>query len=453
MATARNWGQARDERWHCRKDGSRFWANGVMETLHYPAGPLRGFAKILRDNTAQKEAADALYESQQRYRQALDAAQLGTWRYDIPTDTNYFDERSQAIFGLERATYSADEIDTLIHPEDLDNFLQARAAALDPSGSGAFHHAHRIVHPDGTVRWIRANCQVFFSGVGSARRPIHAVGVIADVTERREALLALRRLNETLEEQVAERTEQVRELVTELAMSEQAERHRISQILHEDLQQRLYGFQFQLTFARALLNDMRSEVAEWASDRGKHSDTRQGTAVEPSTYDRLISIIDDINEEITGAIGLTRSLSIDLSPPVLQGEGLVEALGWLAGQMQQRHGLTIHLRVAEQLPVPNADLRVLLFQAVREALFNVVKHTGVNEATVKLRHSGETLRIEIIDEGHGFDVDKVFQGPQESQGLWQNKRRLELVGGEMVIESSSATGTRVILTCPIPDTA
>ncbi|MEZ4618790.1 MAG: ATP-binding protein [Caldilineaceae bacterium] len=166
-----------------------------------------------------------------------------------------------------------------------------------------------------------------------------------------------------------------------------------------------------------------------------------------------LSTIDIINHDIAEAVSLTRSLSVDLSPPVLGGEGLVEALGWLASQMQQRHGLTLHLEIAEELPVPHPNLRVLLFQTVREALFNVVKHTGVSEARVTLHYSAGQLRIEVIDEGYGFDVEKVLSGPQRSQGLWQNQRRLKLVGGEMVIESSSATGTRVILTCPIPDTA
>ncbi|MEZ4618792.1 MAG: PAS domain S-box protein [Caldilineaceae bacterium] len=191
MTTARREGQASDDRWHLRRDGSRFWANGVMEALRHDDGTLRGFAKVLRDNTEPKKAADALQESQERYQQALQAAQLGTWRYDVTTDTNYFDERSQAIFGLERSTYTAAEIDPLIHPDDLAGLMQARAAALDPAGDGTFHHTHRIIRPDGTVRWVRLNCQVIFAGTGAERQPRQAVGVIADVTERRQAANAL----------------------------------------------------------------------------------------------------------------------------------------------------------------------------------------------------------------------------------------------------------------------
>ncbi|MCB0186771.1 MAG: PAS domain S-box protein, partial [Caldilineaceae bacterium] len=402
MATARYEGQASDDRWHVRRDGSRFWANGVMEALRHEDGALRGFAKVLRDNTKPKEAADALQESQARYQQALEAAQLGTWRYDVETDINYFDARSQAIFGLDRATYTAAEIDPLIHPDDLATVVQARNAALEPKGDGACHYVHRVIHPDGAVRWVRLNCQVTFAGAGQKRHPVQAVGVIADVTERREAANALRAseerfralvdasaqmvwttdaqgvvvedspswravtgqsyaefagwgwldvihpadqrataaawqqavatvtpyyaecrvyhaacaqyrwnviravplqnadgavrgwvgmnsdiqqrkeaeaalyaLNESLEARVRERTQQVRELVTQLAMSEQAERHRISQILHDDLQQRLFGLQYQLIFLRDALSD------SFGAGVGAGEETTSGVASTP----------------------------------------------------------------------------------------------------------------------------------------------------------------------------
>ncbi|MEZ4866446.1 MAG: PAS domain S-box protein [Caldilineaceae bacterium] len=567
-ATALREGQASDDRWHLRRDGSRFWANGVMEMLRHPDGTLRGFAKVLRDNTEPKQAADALQESQDRYQQALAAAQLGTWRYDVESDTNYFDARSQEIFGLDRATYTAAEVDPIIHPDDMAMIVEARNAALDPKSDGACHYVHRIIHPDGTVRWVRLNCQVTFAGAGAERHPVQAVGVIADVTERREAAnvlraseeryrtlfesmdegfciievlfdendtpfdyrfltvnpafarhtglhdvvgkrirelvprheehwftiygqiartgepqrftnearfvgerwydvyafrvgeaaehrvavlfhdisprvraeQALRHLNETLEAQVIERTQQVRELVTELSMSEQAERHRISQILHDDLQQRLFGLQYQLIFLRDALSD------SFGAGVGAGEETTSGVASTPPA--ELLQIIEGVESELQAATQLTRDLSVELSPPVLEGEGLVEALGWLATQMAQRYGFTIQVEAPADLPVPNDDLRVLLFKAVREMLFNIVKYAGVNAATVALSHADDQLRIEVSDQGVGFDA-AILEDATQSHGLYQNRRRLELVGGEIEVESSPGHGTRILVTCPL----
>jgi two-component system CheB/CheR fusion protein len=554
MATAVREGQASDDRWHRRRDGSRFWANGVMEALRQPDGTLSGFAKVLRDNTAPKRAADALRESEWRYQQALQAAQLGTWRYDPATDTNYFDERSQAIFGFAQPTCTAAEVDRFIHPDDFADFDQARDAALDPTGMGTFNYTHRIIQPSGAVRWVRANCQVFFAGVGADRRPVEAIGLISDVTERREAAhvlrvseeryrtlfesidegfciievifddqeqavdyrfltvnpaferytglynavgkrmreleprheeqwfaiygqiartgepqrfinearflserwydvyafrvgepaehrvailfhdisarvraeQALRQLNETLEGQVEQRTRQVRELVSQLSLSEQEERQRISAILHDDLQQRLYSLQYQLAF---LQGDLDAASAEEQAALGRFQ---------------------SMNDELKAAVALTLSLSVDLSPPVLEGEGLAAALGWLATQMQQRHGLTIHIVAAEDVPTPPTDLRVLLFQVVRELLFNIVKHADVKETTVTIGTIDGQFQIEVTDQGRGFNVAAVLHDPARSHGLLRNQQRLELIGGQMTIESSAGHGTRVTLTCPLP---
>ncbi len=292
MLFATHNGQANDDRWQLRRDGSRFWASGVMEALRHPDGQLRGFVKVLRDNTEQKRTEEA---------------------------------------------------------------------------------------------W----CQLY----------------------------------DSLEAQVEERTRQVRQLVSQLTLSEQAERRRISEILHEDLQQRLHSFRYQLTLLRHELG------------LGNSEDARQRMAA--------------MEAELKDTIGLTRNLSIELSPPALEGEGLKEAFQWLSSQMQEQHGLRIHLQAADVLPVLSADLRVLLFRIVREVLFNVVKHAGVKEATVVLSYADAQVRIEIIDQGQGFDAAAVLAQPDRSDGLWRSQRRLELIGGQMQIDSTPETGTRVMLTCPL----
>ena len=186
-----------------------------------------------------------------------------------------------------------------------------------------------------------------------------------DITANKANELALRRseeqyrlLFESLETKVAERTEQVRELVTQLTASEQEERRRISAILHDDLQQRLFSLNMQLAIVRQL-------QAEGALDEANQ-------------------VIDEVSAALQEAVQVTRSLSVSLSPPVLHDEGLPEAIRWLAALMQQQHGLAVTVEAAPELPPIDEDVRVLLFQLVRELLFNVVKHAGVSAATVEL---------------------------------------------------------------------
>jgi two-component system, chemotaxis family, CheB/CheR fusion protein len=162
-------------------------------------------------------------------------------------------------------------------------------------------------------------------------------------------------MNELLEE---ERSQEVRSLVTQLTMSEQAERRRISHILNDDLQQHIYSLIFQLA---VLLS-----------------------SVEAQALDDALAMIDETEQALKLSEEITRSLSVDFSPPVLHNEGLVEAVHWLVSQMWRKHKLVVDVQVEDDLPLVGADLRVLLFQIIRELLFNVIKHAGVLQAVVSL---------------------------------------------------------------------
>jgi signal transduction histidine kinase len=215
----------------------------------------------------------------------------------------------------------------------------------------------------------------------------------------------------------------VRALATQLTEAQQEERHRIAQILHDDLQQHIFGAQFQL---QALRNALSTDDSE-----------------------QLFNRIDDIDQTLKTSIGVTRRLSMDLSPPILSASGLTEIINWLATQMQQQHGLTVHVRAVNEVRLPDQDLRILLLQVVRELLFNVVKHAKVSEVFVTLVRVENWIRIEVRDQGNGFNADEIGNESVGSHGLWQTKQRLELIGGRMQIESEPGHGTSVTVDCPL----
>jgi signal transduction histidine kinase len=241
--------------------------------------------------------------------------------------------------------------------------------------------------------------------------------IITDLTQIKHAEAALRQINETLET----RTEQVRQLVTQLTMSEQEERRRISNLLHDDLQQRLYSLNFQLATLRSLVTSQKLEEAQ--------------------------QIINEIEESLSDSVKLTRNLSVDLSPPILHDEGLFAALRWLAAQMKQQQRFVVSVVAEDGLPPLDEDLRVLLFRLVRELLFNVVKHTVVLTAVVALTYEDDHLCIEVSDQGQGFDAN--IQADPNSQGLLRITRHLRLLDGRMNIDSRLGEGTRITLCVPL----
>lgn len=215
---------------------------------------------------------------------------------------------------------------------------------------------------------------------------------------------------------------QIRQLASDLTTAEQAERHKLSQILHDDLQQRIFAIQMHLSFLREAYekNDLQAFKVDF----------------------------DQLEEWLSESIATTRRLSVDLSPPILHGEGLAEAILWLCSQMEDQYGLKVKISSIGTPVAIDEKLRVLLFYAVRELLFNVVKHAETLQADISLEHNDHHLRIMVSDSGTGFDAKTVLNDRKTSHGLLSIRHRLNLLGCTMEVESGSGDGTQVIIEAP-----
>jgi DNA-binding NarL/FixJ family response regulator len=251
--------------------------------------------------------------------------------------------------------------------------------------------------------------------------------------ERSRTEEALRQANISLEHKVRERTAelaaraaQLRALAGELTLSEQRERRRMAKVLHDHLQQLLVGAKFRT----AIL----------------------GRKAEPLVKQAALEIEGLLDE----AVSVSRSLTAELSPPVLHEGGLSAGLEWLAHWMADKHGLIVELSMEAGLPPLAEDVKVLLFESVRELLFNAIKHAHVGSARVNLRLIEESqLRITVSDAGPGFDPTKVKPAGEAGGGfgLFSIRERLDLIGGHVEIDSAPGKGSRFMLTAPIKEAA
>lgn len=242
---------------------------------------------------------------------------------------------------------------------------------------------------------------------------------------------ALRRLNEGLERRVAERTavaeqraSQIRALASGLSQAERRERRRLSQLLHDHVQQLLVAAKLQV----GLLQKRTGE------------DTTREAAK------RVESLLDD-------ALAESRSLNTQLSPRILFESGLGAALQWLGDEMREKYGLSVATVMKDGSEVEAEDVRAMAFEAVRELLFNVVKHAGVTEAAVRVYRAGAALAIDVEDRGAGFDLEMEPLDRRARLGLAGVRQRLELVGGRLEVQSAVGKGTTVTLTIPLAEDA
>jgi signal transduction histidine kinase len=218
--------------------------------------------------------------------------------------------------------------------------------------------------------------------------------------------------------------EKIRSLASQLSMAEQEERQRISQILHDDLQQRLFAIKTQLAFL--INNNDQNNISPAAKQE-----------------------IHQVQRWLSDAIGITRSLSIDLSPVILEGEGLAESILWLSSQMKERYGLQVQVDAKDTLNGLDDHMRMLMFQAIRELFFNTVKHSGTSQVTVILEQNNQRAHITVSDEGKGFDVATIMSDSKSAHGLLVLQDRLSLMGCNMEIISEPGKGTQIVIEAPV----
>jgi two-component system, chemotaxis family, CheB/CheR fusion protein len=403
-------GTADNECCMARKDGTAFWASGAITALYQDGGTLRGFAKVLRDNSKRKASEDALRDSEERFRAVADLVPDLLWRADSAGERTWGNSRWMEYTGQSPEEAMGDGWADTIHAEDRDDAIaryRDSIATLNP-----LWQEYRIRNAGGEYRWFLTEAVPVIDGDDSTRW----YGSSNDINDQRSA-------RDTLEERVAERTRAVRELSRRLTMAEQEERRRISQILHDDLQQLLYGI------------DMRMGIVQ-----------RKTPEAAPGLPEDILQVRSWISQAIT----TTRQLTVDLSPPILANEGLVDAMEWLQRQMHDLHGIEVLLEPVGEINVADEDVRVLLFQIVRELLFNVKKHAAVDHATVRLECLDGLNVITVIDEGRGFDMQRLSSLPKEARGfgLFSIEERMRLLGGHVTIVSQPGTGTTVSVHLP-----
>ncbi len=245
----------------------------------------------------------------------------------------------------------------------------------------------------------------------------------------RERTAELRRTVEHLEAEVArrrqteealrQRSEQLRALASELSLVEQRERTRMAGVLHDDLQQLLVGIKLQLACLQ----------------RGAEPAVMRSAA--------------ELEELVDRSVNVTRSLSSELNPPFL-AEGIGSALEWLARSMGERYRLDARVVRPEVLPHISERFQGMLFHAVRELLFNVVKHAKASEAIVRIDTKDGALSILVADNGVGFDPTGLGKGRTSgSLGVFSIRQRMDLLGGTLEVDSAPHRGTRMTLLVPL----
>ena len=249
----------------------------------------------------------------------------------------------------------------------------------------------------------------------------HTIAFVTDVTERKRGEAVLRERTVELEH----RTAQLSRLASDLTLAEQHAREELAKTLHDGLQQLLVSASMNLD---------------------RHA---MGDAPRVVGQDEALA---RAKRHLEQAIAAARSLSLELFPPALHASGLPAALTWLAERTRDQYGLVVQVSADPLANSDRKDVRTLLFESVRELLFNAVKHAQVDRVTIDLSlDPDDALRIMVADQGIGFDSAGLVErgkGGHAGWGLFSIRERLTLLGGRFDIESQPGQGTRFRLVAP-----
>ncbi len=404
----------------------------IVETLDDP----QAVSQAIRYAIRQGRIENALRESEERFRLACAASHAVVYDVDAGTGRTIFVHGLTELLGYDPEEKQQKEEWWLeqIHGDDIPEAMR-RLEEFRAKGKD-YSLQYRVRHKSGEYIVVEDSGRNIVDKTGKI---VRTIGSVVNITQRKQAEDAMRRsdkryreLADELEQMVEQRTAdlergsmQLRAMAAELTHAEERERKRLAQAIHDDLQQLLVGAKF---------------CAETLS-AGAGKDSQE-------TVQRLSQFL---NEAIESA----RSLTFELSPPVLHHSGLARSLHYLGQQMEAKHGLNVNVKADEKADPEIEDLKVLLFQATRELLFNVVKHAHVKTAEVEMsRLKTNLLQITVSDSGVGFDpVEASSKDTQHGFGLFSIRGRLELIGGWMEITSIPGSGSRCTIMAPLRKSA
>lgn len=213
--------------------------------------------------------------------------------------------------------------------------------------------------------------------------------------------------------------ERLQVMASELMMVEERERRRIATVLHDAVVQTL------------ALSKMKVDALRRATSDGIH--------------DRLTDIYALIDE----SIARTRTLTAELSPPVLYELGLPAAIQWLGDRLRAEHGISFELDSPKEWTTMHEQTRVVLFHAVRELLINVAKHAKASKCRVRITRDEQTVKIQVDDNGIGFTPKASTNYGTGGLGLFNIRQRLQHLGGGVALDTRPGEGTTVVLAAPL----
>lgn len=385
------------------KGGAQVDARVSPRPVFEQDGVFRGYFEIISDQRWREQARRPRPDGELRFRSLMDHAADAFFIHDLEGRVREANQCACTSLGYSRDELLGLSVEDIEVDADIES-LRVVWRDLKPGSPITLQGEHR--REDGTTFPVEVRLGRFeFGG-----NPLF-LAIARDVAERKRA-----------DERLLRYQRQLRSVASKLSLAEERERRRIAADLHDHIAQNLVLSRIKLgTFQESLADDV---------DKDPLSEVRA----------LLEHVIQD-----------TRTLIFEISPPILYELGLVPAIEWLSELVSEQGGLECRVDDDGEPKPLSEDIRVVLFQAVRELLINVIKHAHATLVTVEFRVNGGMIRVSVDDNGVGMGAKKLPMPVSRNSGfgLFNIRDRLDLLGGGLEVESPQGKGTKVTLLAPL----
>jgi two-component system, NarL family, sensor histidine kinase UhpB len=328
----------------------------------------------------------------------------------LASDRHTWSEETYRIFGRDPKLPPAvfDEFQKYVTAE---SWARLRSAAeLGRTQGIPWECDMELVRADGTHCGITVRGEAERDAGGSV---VRLWGTVQDNTESKRS-----------ERELLRRSAELQGLAVRLADSEETERERLAQELHDQVGSTLTALSLNLTII--------------------------GRQLPPQTDEALRRRLDDSVALLDETLGFVRGVMTELRPPALDDYGIAPALRWYAEQFGLRTGLEVSVEAPVDSVRRTPDVEIAVFRIAQEALNNVMKHARARRVILSLEDTPDLLRLAIADDGRGCEAAKARdkEGGSPHWGHVMMRERAQSVGGRVRVDSARGQGTRVVVEVP-----
>jgi len=384
--------------------GTERWMETHAVPFRNADGKIISLLAVTRDISKRKTAEANEKQLTKKLLKGAEIAHFGFIDWNLVSNQMNLSQQANEIFGIkEDHLISATFIKEIVHPDDVK--LIHENLALAAKDLGEFNLDHRIVGPDGSIRWVNTRGELYGDETGN---PIRFFGTVLDITEQKNAELKIKTYNE-----------QLRLLTAHLQGIREDERTRIGREIHDELGQQLTAIKMDVSWISKNTTDKKEAIG--------------------NKLKNIIELLDGSNQSV-------RKILNELRPATLDNYGLPEAMEWHIKQFTASTHIPVEIKISDPDLKLHEEIATNIFRIFQESLTNIMRYAKAKKVLISLNLIDKAITLIIEDDGVGFDTGALDNW--KTFGILGMRERVRALNGQFEIKSARGKGTKISISLP-----